>query len=81
MTNRKVAQTLSLILHPTRGRLLLLTSTSVQCLPIVYNDRPIGPLFNTGLKIEHAGGIANDFGCWASWELGKTYAGPSHENE
>lgn len=69
VTNKKLAQTLGLILRPT-GRLVLLTSTSVQHLfPSIYSDSPLGPLYESPIKVHHAGGIANDFGVWTSWKI------------
>ncbi|KAF9527075.1 putative N6-adenine methyltransferase-domain-containing protein [Crepidotus variabilis] len=66
-TNRKLSQTLRQILHPTRGRLLLLTSTQVQdVLNEVYNQAPLGPLYKTKIVVEHSQ-LQNDFACWGSW--------------
>ncbi|KIM39081.1 hypothetical protein M413DRAFT_75189 [Hebeloma cylindrosporum] len=76
VTNKKLLQTLKQILHPTKGKLLLLTSTSVEkIIEKVYDAPPIGPLRKTSIEIEH-GQLANDFACWGSWDgaenLGKS---------
>lgn len=68
VTNRKVIQTLRQILHPTRGKVLLLTSTSIEpTLHKLYAEAPLGPLRKTALTVEH-GKLANDFACWGSWD-------------
>ncbi|TFK38681.1 putative N6-adenine methyltransferase-domain-containing protein, partial [Crucibulum laeve] len=68
ITNAKVAQTLRLILHPTRGRLLLLTSTSIEdVIRQVYAEPPLGPLKKARMEVQH-GRLANDFACWGTWE-------------
>jgi len=70
-TNRKVAQTLHKILKPG-GRMMILTSTSVlDHLRTVYTA-PIGPLYRSKMPVEHAGGLANDFGLWQSWSTAET---------
>ncbi|GAA5866073.1 hypothetical protein JCM8547_000586 [Rhodosporidiobolus lusitaniae] len=67
VTNRYFATTLRSLLKPS-GKLLLLTSTSVEARPRVYDSAPIGPLHETTMEVEHAGGrLQNDFRCWASW--------------
>ncbi|KAG6828865.1 hypothetical protein H0H92_006572 [Tricholoma furcatifolium] len=67
-TNVKLIQTIRQILHPTRGKLVLITSTSVETiLRRLYAEPPLGPLRGTSLKPEH-GGLANAFACWGSWE-------------
>ena len=76
VTNKKLAQTLKQILHPTKGKLLLITSTSVEeIIQRIYDAPPLGPLRKTSIEVEH-GQLANDFACWGSWEgakdLGKT---------
>ena len=69
ITNRKLAKTLAQILHPTKGRLILLTSTSVaDCLPAIYGQKPLGPLFKTDLQVGHANNLGNDYACWTGWE-------------
>ncbi|KAF8627277.1 hypothetical protein AX17_006322 [Amanita inopinata Kibby_2008] len=66
-TNAKLSRTLSLLLHPTEGRLLLVTSTSIEdILRRIYTSPPLGPLHLTKLHVEH-GHLANDFVCWRSW--------------
>ncbi|KAK4052737.1 Protein-lysine N-methyltransferase efm5 [Microbotryomycetes sp. JL201] len=69
VTNKKLARTLRLLLKP-QGKLILLTSTSVEHLfPQIYDSAPIGPLHKTDIQVTHAGGIANSFGVWTSWEI------------
>ncbi|KAK4057472.1 Protein-lysine N-methyltransferase efm5 [Microbotryomycetes sp. JL221] len=69
VTNQKLAKTLKLLLKP-RGRLILLTSTSVEHLfDSIYTDEPVGPLRKTDIQVTHAGGIANSFGVWANWDM------------
>lgn len=70
-----MVKTLRQILHPTRGKLVLLTSTSIEpILHRLYDSPPLGPLRKTDIEVEH-GRLANDFACWASFdgaeELGK----------
>lgn len=69
-TNRYFAQTLNSLLHPTTGKLVLLTSTSTRAfLPAVYASPPAGPLYRTDFAVEHAGSrLQNEFGVWTSWE-------------
>ncbi|KAF8972508.1 putative N6-adenine methyltransferase-domain-containing protein [Flammula alnicola] len=68
VTNTKLRQTLRQILHPTKGKLILLTSTSVEdIIQKLYDSPPVGPLRRTSIDIEH-GRLANDFACWGSWE-------------
>ncbi|KAF9466958.1 putative N6-adenine methyltransferase-domain-containing protein [Collybia nuda] len=67
-TNKKIIKTVLQILHPTRGKLLLLSSPSIEkILHRLYDKEPIGPLHRTSLTVEH-GELANDFACWGSWE-------------
>ncbi|KJA13626.1 hypothetical protein HYPSUDRAFT_195691, partial [Hypholoma sublateritium FD-334 SS-4] len=67
VTNAKLRTTLRKILHPTKGRLVLLTSTSVEeVLAKVYDAPPLGPLRRTAFDPEH-GQLANSFACWGSW--------------
>ncbi|KAL8292740.1 hypothetical protein RQP46_001352 [Phenoliferia psychrophenolica] len=61
ITNRKLAQTLSQLLHPTRGKLVLITAESVECLPTVYSSPPLGPILKSSIKVQHANNLANDF--------------------
>jgi len=66
---------LKAILHPKNGKLLLITSTSIEStLHDLYAEAPLGPLRQTALTVEH-GQLANDFACWGSWsgaeEVGK----------
>jgi len=68
ITNTKLAKTICQILHPTQGKLLVITSTSVEdVLFRIYNRPPIGPLRRTQINVEHRQ-LANDFACWGSWE-------------
>lgn len=68
VTNENVIKTLRQLLHPTRGKLILLTSTSIEEIIFrLYDKQPIGPLRKMALKVEH-GQLANDFACWGSWE-------------
>ncbi|KAF8179117.1 putative N6-adenine methyltransferase-domain-containing protein [Pholiota molesta] len=68
VTNTKLRTTLRKILHPTKGRLILLTSTSVEeILEKLYDAPPYGPLRRTAFDPEH-GQLANAFACWGSWE-------------
>ncbi|KII94517.1 hypothetical protein PLICRDRAFT_33313, partial [Plicaturopsis crispa FD-325 SS-3] len=68
-TNAKLAQTLRLVLHPARGKLVLVTSTTAieDVVRRVYSEPPLGPLRPTAMEVEH-GRLANDFTCWGSWE-------------
>ena len=66
-TNQKLVQTLRQILKPDDGKLLLLTSLSVE--PVIkklYDTAPVGPLYMTALNVDN-GQLANDFACWGSW--------------
>ncbi|EDR08144.1 uncharacterized protein LACBIDRAFT_147556, partial [Laccaria bicolor S238N-H82] len=68
VTNTKIAQTLRQILHPTRGKLLLITSTSIEeTLHKIYDSSPVGPLRKTTMVVEHRQ-LSNDFAAWGSWE-------------
>ncbi|KAG6910641.1 hypothetical protein DXG01_009151 [Tephrocybe rancida] len=68
-TNRKLIQTIRQILHPTRGKLVLITSASIEktILQRLYYEPPIGPLRLTSLDPE-LGRLANEFACWGTWE-------------
>ncbi|RDB21234.1 Protein-lysine N-methyltransferase EFM5 [Hypsizygus marmoreus] len=67
-TNAGLVQTTRQILHPQRGKLLLLTGTSTEpILDRLYDKSPVGPLRRTSLEVEH-GGLANEFACWGSWD-------------
>ncbi|GAA6009170.1 hypothetical protein JCM11491_005779 [Sporobolomyces phaffii] len=68
ITNKHLSAGLKKILKPD-GKLVLLTSTSVSSLPTIYAHAPIGPLHETSLRVEHAGGIQNEFRVWTSWEF------------
>jgi hypothetical protein len=69
-TNRKVELTLRRLFH-AGSKLVLLTSTSVaHLLPKIYDEPPVGPLVETGVRVEHASGISNAFGVWCNWEPG-----------
>lgn len=82
VTNKKLARTLSHILHPTKGRLVLLTSTSVEHLfPDIYGSAPLGPLYKSRIKVSHAGGIANNFGVWTSWKMKEGEKIPGFEEQ
>lgn len=73
VTNRHLARGLKELLHPTKGKLILITSTSVTCLSEVYGSVPqLGPLRLTQLQPEHTG-LRNDFACWATWEGGEDF--------
>jgi len=68
VTNRKIIQTLRQILHPTKGKIFLITSTSVEdVLYKLYDCPPFGPLRKTSMKIEHDK-LVNDFASWGSWD-------------
>lgn len=68
VTNHKVVQTLRQILHPTKGKLFLITSTSIEdILHKLYDSPPLGPLRRTPMKIEHDK-LVNDFALWVSWD-------------
>ncbi|KAK7468307.1 Protein-lysine N-methyltransferase efm5 [Stygiomarasmius scandens] len=68
ITNKKLTQTLRQILHPARGKLLIITSTSAEpILEKVYTEAPLGPLRKTALDVEH-GQLANDFASYGSWK-------------
>ena len=67
VTNTKLRTTLRKILHPTKGKLILLTSASVEeILEKLYDAPPVGPLRRTAFDPEH-GQLANSFACWGSW--------------
>lgn len=73
MTNEAFAAALGHILRPSTGRFLVLTSTSVTNLSSIYRPllQPNTPeLVETTdrLRVAHAGGIANGFGSWLSWQ-------------
>ncbi|GAA5849669.1 hypothetical protein JCM5353_001662, partial [Sporobolomyces roseus] len=68
ITNKHLSAGLKNILKPD-GKLILLTSTSVSALPQIYSEAPIGPLHETSLRVEHAGGIQNEFRVWTSWKF------------
>lgn len=66
-TNECIAKTLRRLLRPD-GKVVLLTSTSVaHLLPTIYDAPPIGPLYETKIQVEHAGGISNEFAVWTNW--------------
>lgn len=78
-TNRKLIQTIRQILHPQRGKLILITAPSIESvLHQLYNEPPIGPLRLTSLDPEH-GGLANEFRCWGSWEGAEEFGKSSTE--
>ncbi|KAG6844591.1 hypothetical protein H0H87_005607 [Tephrocybe sp. NHM501043] len=67
-TNVKLIETIRQILHPTRGKLVLITSTSIEpTLHRLYDQPPIGPLRLTSLAPD-VGRLANEFACWGTWE-------------
>ncbi|BGP19633.1 hypothetical protein JCM10213_000090 [Rhodosporidiobolus nylandii] len=67
VTNRYFSRTLRQLLKPD-GKLILLTSTSVESRPRIYDSAPLGPLNETSFVVEHAGGrLQNDFRTWTSW--------------
>ncbi|GAA5879639.1 hypothetical protein JCM1840_000597 [Sporobolomyces johnsonii] len=68
ITNRHLSAALKHLLKPS-GKLILLTSTSVESLPQIYAAPPIGPLHETSLRVEHANGIQNEFRVWTSWRF------------
>ncbi|KZP17500.1 hypothetical protein FIBSPDRAFT_920660 [Athelia psychrophila] len=73
LTNRHLARALKQLLHPTKGKLVLITSTSVACLSEVYGKVPqLGALRMTKLQPEHTG-LRNDFACWTTWEGGENF--------
>lgn len=66
-TSRKVAATVKTLLAP-EGRMLLLTGRSIaDTACAIYKEIAGLELKETALKVEHAGGLANSFGAWASW--------------
>uniref|UniRef100_A0A0W0GCP7 Uncharacterized protein n=1 Tax=Moniliophthora roreri TaxID=221103 RepID=A0A0W0GCP7_MONRR len=68
VTNKNLATTLRQILNPKRGKLVMITSTSVEnVLDEVYSQPPLGALRRAVLEVEH-GQLANDFACWGSWD-------------
>ncbi|KAK4700440.1 EEF1A lysine methyltransferase 1, partial [Phenoliferia sp. Uapishka_3] len=71
ITNLNLAKTLKALLHPTRGRLILLTSTSVEHhFENVYGEPPLGPLKRVEeLVVRHEGGLSNGYGVWSSFEV------------
>ncbi|KAL0945700.1 hypothetical protein HGRIS_014851 [Hohenbuehelia grisea] len=81
-TNEQVATTLRRILRTDTGKLIIITSTSLEGeepaernkspLHIVYNSAPIGPLRRTQLNVEHVG-LQNDFACWGSWDGAESF--------
>lgn len=73
VTNRNLARALKELLHPTKGKLVLITSTSMDFLSEVYASVPqLGPLQLTKLRPEHVG-LRNDFACWTTWERGEDF--------
>ncbi|KAF5385611.1 hypothetical protein D9757_006805 [Collybiopsis confluens] len=67
-TNQKLAQTIHQILRPDTGKLIIITSKSIEpSLHEIYTEKPLGPLRQTALVVEH-GRLANEFACWGSWE-------------
>lgn len=73
VTNRHCAQALKQLLHPKNGKLVLLTSTSVNCLSEVYGEVPqLGALRRAKLQPEH-NELKNDFACWTTWEGGEDF--------
>ncbi|PWN39391.1 hypothetical protein IE81DRAFT_294920 [Ceraceosorus guamensis] len=67
VTSRKVAETVKELLAP-KGRVLLLTGRSIADAACgIYKEVADVELKETALKVEHAGGLANAFGAWASW--------------
>ena len=71
VTNRLLAQSLRTLLKP-KGRLVLITSPSVESLPRIYDQAPLGPLRRSPLTVQHAG-LRNDFVCWTSWAGGERF--------
>ncbi|GAA5986296.1 hypothetical protein JCM5350_002973 [Sporobolomyces pararoseus] len=69
ITNKHLSAGLRKLLKPDSGKLILLTSTSVSSLPEIYSEQPLGPLNETSLRVEHAGGIQNEFRVWTSWKF------------
>jgi hypothetical protein len=73
VTNKNLEKTLRQILHPTRGKLIIVTSTSVEpVLHEVYAEAPLGPLHKSMLEVEH-GQLKNNFACWGSWPGAKDF--------
>ncbi|GAA5954142.1 hypothetical protein JCM3765_005302 [Sporobolomyces pararoseus] len=72
VTNQHLSEGLKKLLKPKEqgGKLILLTSTSVSSLPEIYSKKSgLGPLEETDLRVEHAGGIQNEFRVWTSWKF------------
>lgn len=73
VTNRHLARALKQLLHPTKGKLVLITSTSVVCLSEVYGEVPqLGALRMAKLQPEHTR-LRNGFACWTTWEGGERF--------
>ena len=73
VTNIHLARTLKQLLHPTKGKLVLITSAHLACLSEVYGDVPqLGRLRVTKLQPEHVG-LKNNFACWTTWEGGEYF--------
>ncbi|KAF8168462.1 putative N6-adenine methyltransferase-domain-containing protein [Crassisporium funariophilum] len=79
VTNVKLVQTLRPILHPTKGRVILITSTSVEdVIHKLYDSFPIGPMRKTSIVVEH-GKLVNDFACWGSWHGAEDLGNEPHK--
>lgn len=62
-------RTLRLLFHD-ESKLVVLTSTSVRDqVESIYSKPPLGPVKETQVQVEHAGGISNEFGCWTNVRL------------
>lgn len=60
-----------------RGGVLLITGESIsEVARELYDPYETGKrLARTALSVEHAGGLANEFGAWASWEGAEVFGG------
>jgi hypothetical protein len=68
-----LAQTLRKILSP-EGRILLLTDTTkVPDFEEIYSFEPLGKLRRTDVEVVHEGGLAVNYGVWASWTGGESF--------
>lgn len=65
VTNENVARTLKKLMR-NDGKLVLLTSTSVRDEVQEVYKNVVGGLKETQIKVEHAGGISNEFACWTN---------------
>lgn len=54
--------------------MLLLTGQSIaETAKVCYKEEAGVELRDTAMHVEHAGGLANAFGAWASWEGAESF--------